>query len=473
MQIKKSISLWKKRSLTLFGKVYVIKTFMLSKVIYQCSVLKIPENFVKEVQDLIYEYLWNGKRDRVQRSNVIQGIGNGGLNMVHFETFTQAIKASWITKILSIKGKWSALFHSIAETLHLPVQYLLNMNFKGLKAFPAIARFPKFYQEVILNYNRCKTVKPIDIMSIHEIAEQQIWGNENFKWQAKCLYFRSWIDSKILYIKDIVGDDGRFLSDNDLFGKIRNHQNILQELSVIKRHVMRLHKGKDLSIANYVNISNQPKILYKNKVHIINTQKSKFFYNILSNKIKSRSRYESITAKTLKFDGGDKIWNSIYDQKICKAKISKLKEFNYKLLQNIVPNGRILSKWIRNISDKCEVCGDTETTKHMVYDCPRVKYLWDSVSFCWNFDVTWKRILCGWPGYTVTPKLECYNLIMTMICYSIFKQNSWCKFNNKRYADLNIVNMVTEQLTLYRYMIHDQLMIRYIDTLVTFLKEIV
>ena len=36
-----------------------------------------------------------------------------------------------------------------------------------------------------------------------------------------------------------------------------------------------------------------------------------------------------------------------------------------------VPNnrGKIGSKWRKNVSDKYEVCGETETTKHMLFEC--------------------------------------------------------------------------------------------------------
>ena len=54
---------------------------------------------------------------------------------------------------------------------------------------------------------------------------------------------------------------------------------------------------------------------------------------------------------------------------------NKLKEFNFKLLQNIVPCGNTISKWKQNITKECTVCGTSETTKHMLIDCARVCYL--------------------------------------------------------------------------------------------------
>ena len=38
--------------------------------------------------------------------------------------------------------------------------------------------------------------------------------------------------------------------------------------------------------------------------------------------------------------------------------LPKLNEF--KILYNIVPCGKIVSKWKKNVNDKCEVCGEIE-----------------------------------------------------------------------------------------------------------------
>ena len=66
-----------------------------------------------------------------------------------------------------------------------------------------------------------------------------------------------------------------------------------------------------------------------------------------------------------------------YKQKIVDIKIVKLKEFNFKLLHNIVPCGKTVSKWNKNISEWCAICGECETTKHMLFECKRVNNIWN------------------------------------------------------------------------------------------------
>ena len=65
----------------------------------------------------------------------------------------------------------------------------------------------------------------------------------------------------------------------------------------------------------------------------------------------SRPHMESIYARNFSFCNSDKTWRSIYNQKICTLKIAKMKELNFKILHNIVPCGKVLSKW-RKDKDK-------------------------------------------------------------------------------------------------------------------------
>ena len=46
-KIAKVLDLWRKHHLTLFGKIIVIKTLALPKIIYVATILPIPENVTK------------------------------------------------------------------------------------------------------------------------------------------------------------------------------------------------------------------------------------------------------------------------------------------------------------------------------------------------------------------------------------------------------------------------------------------
>ena len=57
--IKSQIRLWSWRGLTLFGKVTIIKSLLLPKVLYLSSIFPSPPEFIKAFQTIIYNFLWN------------------------------------------------------------------------------------------------------------------------------------------------------------------------------------------------------------------------------------------------------------------------------------------------------------------------------------------------------------------------------------------------------------------------------
>ncbi len=130
---------------------------------------------------------------------------------------------------------------------------------------------------------------------------------------------------------------------------------------------------------------------------------------------------ETIYARNFLFDNSKCIWKNVYKQKVVNICMLKLKEFNFKILQNIVPCGRYLNKWKHNIDGNCKFCNMLETTEHMLYNCSRVNNLWEKVSNVLKCNIKWKHIVCGWPMLDCTnQKIRVLKIIITIVTYSIF-----------------------------------------------------
>ncbi len=71
---------WKKWNLTLIGKITVLKTFAFPKLVYPLTVLESPpEEIIIRINDIMYNFLWNGKLDKISRKTIIQDYENCGL----------------------------------------------------------------------------------------------------------------------------------------------------------------------------------------------------------------------------------------------------------------------------------------------------------------------------------------------------------------------------------------------------------
>ena len=69
--MRKVILHWKRRNLTVLGKITVVKTILLSKFTYLfLSIPSPPAIFIKNLESLIFEFIWNGKIDRISRNQL-------------------------------------------------------------------------------------------------------------------------------------------------------------------------------------------------------------------------------------------------------------------------------------------------------------------------------------------------------------------------------------------------------------------
>ena len=70
---------WSKRYLTPFGKVIVLKTLIVSKIVNILISLPTPSTkLLNEINDMFYKFLWDGKPDKMRRSLSKQKIINRG-----------------------------------------------------------------------------------------------------------------------------------------------------------------------------------------------------------------------------------------------------------------------------------------------------------------------------------------------------------------------------------------------------------
>ena len=59
--LEKTLNNWKRRKLTLLGKIHIVKTLGLSKLIYSASVLAMSKHTVEKINKIIFNFLFDGK----------------------------------------------------------------------------------------------------------------------------------------------------------------------------------------------------------------------------------------------------------------------------------------------------------------------------------------------------------------------------------------------------------------------------
>ena len=83
--------MWRRRFLTPLGKITVIKSLLLPKITHLLIALPNPDTeTLNIISGIFYDFLWNAK---IKQSVIVKQYFEGGLNMINFTAFTQALKS--------------------------------------------------------------------------------------------------------------------------------------------------------------------------------------------------------------------------------------------------------------------------------------------------------------------------------------------------------------------------------------------
>ena len=68
--VRKSLSCWQWRNLTLIGKIQLVKTFAMPKFMYRASLISFDKDTIKNINSVIFNFVWRGK-DKIKRLTLI------------------------------------------------------------------------------------------------------------------------------------------------------------------------------------------------------------------------------------------------------------------------------------------------------------------------------------------------------------------------------------------------------------------
>ena len=405
---------WKKRDLTLFGKVLIIKSFAISKLILAASLLPIPENCVKEINKILFNFLW-GSKDKVKRIKVIKKVKDGGLGMIDVQSLFDSLKSGWVKRIMCAnpnKSGWAQLPRYFLQKF-FECDFKLNMNFDESIIFNELKKTHPFYKEVLLCYNKVYVTTEEEFKN--DIYNQPLWGNKfinvKVRTKNKVLFLQNWIRSGINYVNDLRFVDG-CLDENFLFQKVTAKNNILIEIMMMK-NVLLPYKTLLLDIGNV-----------NKKTYTIPYENTKEMYNRLtdvkvesvinmSNYLQPYCNSESIEEKC------------VFQSKLINQNENKLKEFNYKLINGILPCNVNLMRWRKLNTGKCDVCDESQTIEHLLFDCKYVKGHWKYVEQALNVRLSFCNIICGIQTDSIS------NNTITLAAFLIYKEWLIASFNKK------------------------------------------
>ena len=99
--LKKTLNIRSQRDISLYGRINIVKTLGLSKLIFICTVLETPKHFTEEVNQLTFDFIWNHKPAKIRKTTLIKNKKEGGLGMKDIFLFDKALKLTWVKRLCS------------------------------------------------------------------------------------------------------------------------------------------------------------------------------------------------------------------------------------------------------------------------------------------------------------------------------------------------------------------------------------
>ena len=375
-KIRNCLGCWANRRLTLIGKITVLKSLAVSQVIHLLSPLQSNPQTIKQINDLFFHFLWNGKGDKIKRNIIIQNHANGGLRMIDIESFNKALKSVWIKKYLddSNKGKWKLFFDVELEVFGGPVLFRGNLNKKDSKNISK--HLSPFLKEIIEIWSEINYQSTIH--SAKSFLSQSLWHNSLIRIMDKPVFYKKWNQLGISQVKHIIKEKpNNFLSPSEferkfdskvcsltLYGVISSLQNLWK-----KQTSPNLLPGMDNdSLISAMLKSKKPgKLAYEKLVEAKRAPK-----------IPSQEKWSKVFP-----DAQGLNWRNAYMNAVKCTKSTKLIEFNFRLLHQTLATNTTLVKMGYKDDPYCTFCHkETENITHLFWFCNRTELFWKNLIFC-------------------------------------------------------------------------------------------
>ena len=363
VKCKNILNWWKCRNLTLLGRIQIVKTFILSQFLYVTNVVDMPDKYIKELNVLIRQFVWKSNKSKLKHSIMCKDKGLGGLKMPDFNTMLDVSLIKWMRRLVISRGVcWNLLKEYLKECNIQNIDIFMESDF-DLKLLSNINSIPSFYIKALKLWHR-------NVQTANS-RENTIWYNRKILFDKKLVYYDDLQNIGIQHINDLFDEFGKPLQFSEMVekgidkGKWLNWSsliNCVKKSGLCKAPIQRLsHKIGDYYMGN-------------TNLHKMN---AKQIYNHLLMKhyddnVTTPSIYQFLEIEET-FD-----WKAVYNRIYKCTMSSKLQEFQFKFIHNILVNHQLLYRWKISESNRCVMCNvETETIDHMTWECAHVKKFWD------------------------------------------------------------------------------------------------
>ncbi|MCP3931562.1 MAG: hypothetical protein GY705_20955 [Bacteroidetes bacterium] len=371
--MQKIISRWQRRSLSLYGKIIIAKTFILSIWTHVIQCLALPETVLKDIDAVIFKFLWQKKHsnkrsyEKIKRAVLCLPVEEGGLGMISVIDKQTVFLFKWLSKGInkergySISNMFFQKFYGINYFLETDpgIKEVNTNNIPSIFWLTAATKWLSFKGKHFVQQNL-------------DIENQPIFHNSNILYKNKCLNIKRWKNAGIGYVKDIYKNN-RLLSMQEIEARTGGYPGLMFDY---------------LAAYNAVNNFLEKNRSQQEGPEEVQVKKESMKEEITKFIHKSNKdiRHALIVQKNITICGAH-FWKNKYNFEVqnnfnlavLATRESRLRLLHFKILHNIYPTNILLKRMKIKENELCETCKERDYIEHFFVHCRKLRGFWSGV----------------------------------------------------------------------------------------------
>ena len=225
-------------------KITGLKNLIVSQLVYIFSPLPTNQRVLEKINTLFFNFLWNGKGDKIKRNTMISDYSEGGLGMIDLiSRLTRLPNPHGLRSILIQKNHGKKFFFDW-QLQHYggPVVFRGNLNIHDLSKF--INTTDAFTTEILQLWSEISYEANVNY--IDHFLSLPLWHNSLIRIDNRPVYYKSWSCKGIQNVTDLLKDPNNFLSSHELQERYNVKTNFLV-LHGLKSSLKSLRESRSLS----------------------------------------------------------------------------------------------------------------------------------------------------------------------------------------------------------------------------------
>ena len=378
-KINNLITQWSKRDLGIYGKIIIIKCFILSQFVFIMQSIGIPAKVLANINRIMYKFIWQRRKtnrkafEKIKRKVMELEYSKGGVNMININKMQESFYLNWLSKLYTEEDNWT----------HIPSWYLQKLG-SGVNVMDINCR-PKcikpvndinspFWREALHAHLNSKQLIRIEDINRENFQKQLLWHNINIQYKGKTLFFSSWKNSGFETVNDMIKEnEKRLLSVEEVIQKVNvNPANIIFQYNAVVNALPDAWK-RWLTTSGRAEVEQEPIFdikTYATKPKLIR----KMLLEQSTEEVKTSA--EGFWRRKMNVAIDESTWQIPH----LATKETRLRELQWKIIHNLYPTNILLSKMKVTDDNKCTLCrNEVDFLEHFFFYCPPVKRFWIEV----------------------------------------------------------------------------------------------